>query len=310
MAKFSFFLPAYKAKFLDDTIKSIISQSYADWELVIVNDCSPEDIERIIAPYQEDSRVKYFENPENKGGHDLVSFWNSFIPICEGEFIIFASDDDVYEASFLFEMRYLSDKYPNCNLLHCRTRFIDEYGQVIQMVQPSLEYESQIDFIYQKLIWGRKLTLQEYCFKRKVLEENGGIINFPLAWYSDNATTFTMASGGVAYSSKCLFNFRLSNINISGQEKKCFQKTEAMKRYVKWLGIFLPNIVCKSVDEDFMKVRMLSLYKGIVFSHYHIYLPYLRTNEFLKEIRYIRKKHLFANKTQFSMIVRHFFSKK
>lgn len=306
MAKFSFFLPVYKAKYLDDAIKSIISQSYADWELVIVNDCSPEDIERIIAPYQEDSRVKYFENPENKGGKDLIGFWNSYISVCSGEYLVFASDDDIYEADFLIEMMRLSVKYRTCDLLHCRTRYIDECGQTVQIAQTALERESSVDFIYQKLIWGRKLTLQEYCFKKKALEEAGGLINFPFAWYTDNATTFLLSRNGVAYSERCLFNFRMSGINISKQDKNCVQKTNAMKQYVKWLEDFLPVLNCKSSDEEFMKKRMMVLYKGIVYSHYHIYLPYFNVRDFCREMKYIRNHHIFTFKTRLSMTLRHF----
>ena len=48
---FSFIMPAYKAKFLHLSIESILMQSYRDFELIIVNDASPENLKTIIEQY-------------------------------------------------------------------------------------------------------------------------------------------------------------------------------------------------------------------------------------------------------------------
>ena len=304
MVKFSFFLPAFKAKYLDKAISSIVQQIYKDWELLIVNDASPEDLKSIVDPYLSDPRVKYFQNEKNRGRTDLVGFWNSYIPVCSGEYLVIASDDDLYEPDFLLEMLRLSKDYPECNLLHCRTRFIDEDGFVCQIAPPALRLETQIDFVYQKIIWKRKLTLQEYCFKRTSLIAAGGVVNFPLAWYSDIATAFIMADRGVAYSNKCLFNFRVSENNLSKKEMACGPKTKAMKLYIAWLERTLPKFKSNSPDEVFMKERVLKLYKKIIYSHYHIYLPYLNTRELLHEIKYIKDHQIFSFKTRIAILMR------
>lgn len=308
MVKFSFFLPAFKATYLKEAIQSIIRQSYDNWELLIVNDGSSENIASIVNYFMPNSKITYFKNENNLGETDLVGFWNNCLPRCTGEYLIFASDDDIYEPEYLHEMLCMSDNYPDCNLLHCRTRFIDKQGHVIQLTQPALYHESQIDFIYQTLIWGRKLTLQECCFKKKTLEDAGGVVNFPIAWYSDWATAFVMAHNGVAYSEKVLFNLRMSESNLSGQDKKCRQKTDAMKQFVNWLKGFLPTLVCESKDDMFMKERMLSLYKSIIYSHYHNYLPHLGLKAFFQEMNNIRTHHIFNFKTRVSMIIRHLVS--
>ena len=48
MIKYSFVLPAYKARFFRDALDSILAQTYKDFELVIVNDASPEDLDSIV----------------------------------------------------------------------------------------------------------------------------------------------------------------------------------------------------------------------------------------------------------------------
>ena len=308
MVKFSFFLPAFKAEYLKEAIQSIVSQSLEDWELLIVNDDSPYDIEGVVNGFMPDSRISYLKNEKNLGENDLVSFWNKFFHRCKGDYLIFASDDDAYEPDYLYEMLCLSENYPDCDILHCRTRYIDPQGRVIQLAQPALCQESQIDFIYQVLLWGRKLTLQECCFKKQPLENAGGLVHFPLAWYSDWATAFLMAQNGVAYSERVLFNFRMSESNLSRQDRHSIQKTEAMKQFVNWMARFLPSLACGSEDDCFMKERLLRLYRSIIYSHYHIYLPYFGTKAFFQEMNHIRTHHIFDFKTRVSMIIRHLVS--
>ena len=55
--KYSFVLPAYKAKYFREAIDSILNQTYADFELVIVNDASPEDLDSIVNSY-DDKRIR------------------------------------------------------------------------------------------------------------------------------------------------------------------------------------------------------------------------------------------------------------
>ena len=306
MVKFSIFLPAFKAAYLNETIKSIVHQHCGDWELILVNDGSPEDISKMVLPYCSDPRVRYYENEQNLGEKDLVGFWNSNIERCNGEYLVFASDDDVYDLDYLNEMRRLSDIYPECDLLHCRVRHINEQGLISQLSQPAAAYETQADFIYQTLVWGRRLTLQECCFKKESLKQAGGLVRFPVAWYSDWATAFQLAHRGVACSQKVLLSFRMSGHNISEQDKNCCQKIEAMKQFVLWLNSFLPGIYCVSQDDIFLKQRTQSLYQDIIFSHYHQYLPHLDALAYFREMRYIRNHHIFARKTRASMLLRHF----
>ena len=49
--KFSIAIPAFKAKYLKECIDSILAQTYKDFELIIVNDASPEDIDSVVKPY-------------------------------------------------------------------------------------------------------------------------------------------------------------------------------------------------------------------------------------------------------------------
>ena len=65
--KFSVTIPAYKSRYLREAIQSIASQTIDNWELIIVDDCSPEDIRSVVEPFMTDSRIRYYRNEKNCG---------------------------------------------------------------------------------------------------------------------------------------------------------------------------------------------------------------------------------------------------
>lgn len=209
---YSFVLPAYKARFFREAVDSILAQTYRNFELIIVNDASPEDLDSIVMSY-DDPRIKYYVNKENVGGKDLISQWNNSIKFANGEYLILASDDDVYHTEYLAKMDTLVEKYPEVNLLRPRTQHIDSRGRIIEVNGWLAEMSSPLEFAYFKNRAGK--GLQFYVFKRKVLMDIGGFINYPLAWYSDDATLIRMSSNGVAFYDEILFSFRFSGESIS-----------------------------------------------------------------------------------------------
>lgn len=92
-------LPAYKAIYLESSIRSILQQSFTDFELIIVNDASPEDLKSIVSSFN-DTRIRYYENEINIGGKNLVKNWNKCLEYATGEFVVLASDDDIYHPNF------------------------------------------------------------------------------------------------------------------------------------------------------------------------------------------------------------------
>ena len=63
-------LPIYKVDFLEQAIDSVLNQTHQDYELIILNDNSPYDVEKILNKYG-DSRIRYYKNLENIGMKDL-----------------------------------------------------------------------------------------------------------------------------------------------------------------------------------------------------------------------------------------------
>ena len=212
--KYSFVLPAYKARFFKEAIDSILNQTYADFELIIVNDASPEDLGSIVRSYDDD-RVRYYVNEHNIGGKNLVAQWNYSLEYAKGEYIILASDDDVYHPQYLEKMDKLVVKYPDVGVYRPRVQYIDDAGNIIYIAGLLKEYTTQIEFVFMREMVGSGIPF--YIFNRKKLNSINGFVNYPLAWYSDDATAIYLADNGIVFSSDILFSFRHSDINISNK---------------------------------------------------------------------------------------------
>lgn len=285
-------LPAYKTDFLEESIRCILNQTYRDYEFIIVNDNPGSKVREIVQSFN-DERIQYYENPENIGCKDLILNWNKCLSRCSGEFVLFASDDDSYDVDYLQTMIGLARKYPKADLFHCRIRYVDSKGEIIQLSQPAAEYESCVDFVYQRLFWRRKQALQEFFFRRDAIESVGGFVNFPLAWYSDDATMSLLARNGVGYCSKDMFHMRMSGQNISAGDTHVIDKIKAMKQYVAWMADFLPSITTISNQEVFMKNMMIREYRNILYDHYNIYIPSMSFKDYIHEAKYIKQNDIF-----------------
>ena len=234
--KYSFVLPAYKATFLRESIDSILNQTYKDFELIIVNDASPEDLSSIVNSYS-DERIQYYINEKNIGGTDLVAQWNHCITYAKGDYLILASDDDVYHADFLEKMDDLVNKYPEVNVFRSRVQHMNADGHIRGESEELDEYLSYIDFLYamhQGMICS---GLAYHIFKREELVNIGGFVNFPSAWISDDATVISLAKNGVVFHKEALFAFRSSDINISSKVNDCkmlSDKLSAVEKAFNW----------------------------------------------------------------------------
>lgn len=89
----SIIMPAYNCdKYIAESIKSVLAQTYTNWELLIVDDCSTDNTKKIIDSFQ-DSRIRYQYNSQNSGA--AVSR-NKALAIAKGRYIAFLDSDDTW----------------------------------------------------------------------------------------------------------------------------------------------------------------------------------------------------------------------
>ena len=90
----SIIMPSYNtADYIAESIQSVLEQSYTDWELIVVDDCSTNNTDEVIKPYLTDGRIKYFKNEKNSGA--AVSR-NHALREAKGKWIAFLDSDDLW----------------------------------------------------------------------------------------------------------------------------------------------------------------------------------------------------------------------
>lgn len=250
MPKTSFILPAYKRKFLDEAVSSILAQTCRDFELVVVDDCSPEGLleafERFgeMRPTEDGGRawlvdgvrVRYYRNPQNLGGKDLVAAWNRAMDYATGEFSVLASDDDVYHPDYLKEMLALAAKHPTVDVFHCREVVINADGSWRRVAAPRAEYETGIEMLYNRGVTRLQQTMPEFMFRTSALKAIGGFVWTQKAWYSDDATWMRLSrDNGAVCSPRPLFFWRASGANITTLCTDSVEKLQAHEVFRKWV---------------------------------------------------------------------------
>lgn len=126
----SIITPVYNhEKFIGDTIDSIINQTYQNWELLIVDDCSKDGSWDVIQKYAEkDKRIKAFRNNENKG---LIPNWKFLIDNSKGEYVAFLEGDDLFSPENLERKMEIFEQYPKLGMVYCNFHVVDDNGKVL-----------------------------------------------------------------------------------------------------------------------------------------------------------------------------------
>lgn len=213
--KFSITIPAYKQKYLYEAIESCLVQTYKDFELIIVDDASPEDLKSVVDRFQ-DPRIRYYRNEKNCGALNVVDNWNICLGYAQGDYVICMGDDDRLLPNSLEEYSKLIDKYPDLDIYHGMTEIIDENGNVTNIQEARPEREGMYSMISGRLRNSRLQYIGDWLFKRTALEQLNGYINMPMAWGSDDLTAYTIAKNkGVANTQIPVFQYRISSLTIS-----------------------------------------------------------------------------------------------
>lgn len=268
-ARISFLLPAFKTRYLKEAITSILSQTYPFFKVIVSDDASPEPIKEIVDSFN-DPRIIYRRNRRNIGAKQLVQHWNNLISECDSDFIVIASDDDIYHPLFLEEELYLAKKLPHLNLYMCQSNLLLNHSINTKSIQSFHKNSlSQQELVLYLIDPNSVLCIGNVLFRTSALKKNGGFINFPYAWKSDSATLIALSKHGIGFSDKVLFTFRMSDLNISSHSGidriKDYEKINATLCFHQWLKQNLDFKTLASTDV-FIKNRL----EGEIRSYYWV----------------------------------------
>lgn len=117
-------MPAYNCEqFIGESINSVLNQTYQNWELIVVDDCSTDNTEKIVKEYK-DKRIKLFSNEKNMG---VAYSRNKGIKLSKADYIAFLDSDDIWDTEKLkMQIETMNDEI---NFTFTGSKFVNENGE-------------------------------------------------------------------------------------------------------------------------------------------------------------------------------------
>lgn len=229
--KVSIITPVYNSeKFIEESIKSVLSQTYTNWEMILVDDCSKDSSKSIISKYVEiDERIKYVKLDKNSGA---AVARNTAIEMATGRFIAFLDSDDLWhknklekQIEFMLEnnIGFSFTSYETINELG------ENNGKVIRVPETPVNYE----FLLKNTIIGCLTVIID----RKII----GDIRMPLLRTRQDFATWLsiLKKGHKAYGfDEVLATYRIVSDSISSNKLKVARKNWDLYRNVENLSFF------------------------------------------------------------------------
>jgi glycosyltransferase involved in cell wall biosynthesis len=205
MPFFSVIIPLYnKQNYVENALKSIINQTFTDYEIIIVNDCSTDESVSKIVPYLSD-KIKLIQHEKNKG---LSATRNTGIKIAKADYVTYLDADDLWKSTFLETIFRLIQNFPEAKIFG--TNYEEVYGETILNPQNNSDllpnnFEGIINFFKMNTKQGI-YNHGSVCFHKSVFEKVG--------FYDENITF----SEDIDFNIRANSKFKLAYCNTIGMQ--------------------------------------------------------------------------------------------
>jgi glycosyltransferase involved in cell wall biosynthesis len=199
--------------FIKETIKSVLAQTFKDFEYVIIDDGSTDNTKKVIKSFK-DKRIKYYYAGKNKGFKNLANTANFGLSKCNGKYIARIDADDIcFPKRLEIQYNYLEKNKSifmiggSCDIIDQKGRVIDE---IIKKSYPSILYRYHLlnsnPFIHSSVMFRNKGVLYpswaDFYFYIRMVVEKRKIKNIPqkLVQYRINPHGIVSKEGEVSKS--------------------------------------------------------------------------------------------------------------
>lgn len=138
------------APFLKQRLDSVFNQSFQDFEVILMDDCSTDNSLEILKVYAKNKKVSHFVSNESNSGSPFKQ-WEKGITLAKGEFIWIAESDDFSELNFLEKIILFYKANPKMGIAYCQTLDVDDVGkQILHRIEYTKQFTPNIwenDFV-------------------------------------------------------------------------------------------------------------------------------------------------------------------
>lgn len=234
--------------YLAEAIESIINQTFQNWELIVINDCSTDSTAQILADFaQKDARVKVHPNEVNLR---LPTSLNKAISLCNGKYIARMDADDISLPGRLEKQYKFMEENPDVSLLSCR--FMTVKNGVYASGGAGGRCDS--DAIKAMLLVANPILHPGVIAKAEVMKEFCYDTTLTCTEDLELWTRLAMANHKMKILPECLLIYRLHDKQITSTTLER-QHTEVLKIQQKYYSSLL-----QSMDEDMQKFYISGVY--------------------------------------------------
>lgn len=207
-------IPTYNyGKYLPDAIESVLSQTFKNYELIIVDDGSTDNTKEVVRPYLKNTRIRYHYQ-ENTG---QSSAKNVGIKLARGDFIAFLDADDSWLPDKLELQMKLFQANPALGVVYSRRLFIAEDGNDIYHEQPKKLYAGNV--LYPMFMYGNHFLCSSTSVVRKECFAKVGLFDQALEASEDFDLWLRIAIHyPFDFVDKPLIKFRAGHSSVSKRE--------------------------------------------------------------------------------------------
>jgi glycosyltransferase involved in cell wall biosynthesis len=169
MPFFTVIIPLFnKETFIENTLKSVLNQTFTDFEVILIDDAST-DSGFSIASSLASSKVKTIQHETNQG---LSATRNTGIKNARAKFIAFLDADDIWEVNFLEKIFFLTEKFPEAKLF--ATNYLEIYSKTIALTpKTNVKNEYIIPNFFEASLCQPIYCPSSLCVDKLVFEEIG-----------------------------------------------------------------------------------------------------------------------------------------
>lgn len=225
----SIILPTYNGeKYIRESIQSIIDQTYQDWELIVIDDCSTDNTNRIVAEFEsKDERIKLYKNKKNLR---LPASLNRGFELSKGDFLTWTSDDNLYNPNAIEKLVEALSSDEKYGLVFSRMEFIDADGGTNNL---SMDVKDENEIYYHNIVGA------SFMYTRKVYECIGDY-NVQKFLMEDYDYWLRVANSfSIKYLNEILYKYRLHQGSLTETRNRQMleEKIKLLKEQLKLPGL-------------------------------------------------------------------------
>lgn len=170
-------VPSYNhEKFLKERIDSILNQTFQDFELIILDDLSPDNSREIIETYRAHPKVSKIVYNEKNSGSTFFQWNKAIFELAQGEFIWIAESDDVAESNLLETLVPVLKNDPEIVLAYCQSARMDSDGNITGSWITHTEKMSRSNIFDNSFIVSGSDFVADYLIHRNTIPNASAII--------------------------------------------------------------------------------------------------------------------------------------